>query len=103
MIFLTAKKLHDDLDLWISIGIGDDIVTFKDHRPEYQRYVNKYKHLESEEIPKAVLLDLEDESKKPLLMQKTFWLTLPFNFKFLLYQLRTAAIGSINKATKFIR
>jgi hypothetical protein len=100
MIFLTAKKMHDDLELWIQIGIGDDIVDFKQHRTEYQHIVNKFKNEPKENIPDLVLNRLKVEMKKPYLLQETFWRLLKFNLKFAIYQTRKSISGSINSAIK---
>ena len=83
---LTVKKLYDDLDYWIHIGIGDDIVNLPDHRPEYQHLVKqnlkKYNHeLERELIPGLVLIDLNFELKKPWFMRPTFWVLLWLQIK----------------------
>lgn len=75
MKYLTVKKLHDDLDYWIHIGIGDDIVMIPDHRKEYQHLVKQWKsiNLEPKEIAKLVLIQLDLELKKPWFLRPTFW------------------------------
>ena len=44
---LSVKKLRDDLELWIQLGIDSDIVDMPDLRPEYQHLLAKYKNTES--------------------------------------------------------
>lgn len=38
---LKLWEMHNNLDEWIHIGIGDDIHKAKEQRPEYQYYVRK--------------------------------------------------------------
>lgn len=84
---LTVKKLFDDLDYWIHIGIADDIVSLPYHRPEYQHLVAqaKTKTTEPENIPIVALALLETELKKPWFMQKTFWVLLKITIKQFFY------------------
>lgn len=72
---ITVQKMFDDLDYWIMIGIGDDIVKIPAHRPEYQHLVNKFKvtYSDPDTIAKLVLDELKDELKKPFFLQPTFW------------------------------
>lgn len=73
---LSVQKMHDDLDYWIHIGLGDDIVSIPDHRPEYQHLVKRHKAAELSEIPKLVLADLKLQLTKPWYQQRTFWVLL---------------------------
>lgn len=69
-----VKKIRDELDYWIHIGIADDIVNCRQHRPEYSHIVKKYiGRAEPEDIPGLVLKDLDEELKKPTLLQPTFY------------------------------
>lgn len=79
---MSVKKLHDDLDYWIMIGIGDDIVEIPNQRKEYRLLVQKYRGVvDADLIPKVVLRDLKEELKKPLLLQKTFYWLLWLEFR----------------------
>ncbi len=80
---LTLKKIKDDLDNWIFIGIGDDILLSAEHRPEYWHLVSKLKALkvEAEFIPKVVLILLEMELKRFVLFRPTMWRLLVLNLK----------------------
>ena len=74
----SVKKLRDDLDYWIFIGIGDDIVRFKNQRLEYKHLVDKWIISESLfpcglTIPQAVLCCIENELTKPWYKRPTFW------------------------------
>lgn len=76
------KKLIEDLDYWIYIGTGDDIVKCPSNRPEYQHLV---KHLKSEgiqddEIPREALLILREEIQFPFFLRSTFWHLLKLSF-----------------------
>lgn len=69
-----VKKIRDELDYWIHIGIADDIVNCRQHRPEYAHLVKRYiGRAEPEDIPGLVLEDLDEELKKPTLLQPTFY------------------------------
>jgi hypothetical protein len=74
MIF-SVKKLYEDLEYWIFIGIGDDIIDFKDQRPEYRALVDKWGE------PKLVLVALKEELKLPFYKRPTFWHLLKVNFR----------------------
>lgn len=86
---LTVKKLHDDLDYWIHIGIGDDIVNLPEHRPEYQHLVKqgppegirKDDIYYGQIVAELVLEKLKAELSKPWFLQPTFWHLLPINLK----------------------
>ena len=71
----SVAMLYLELDYWILINIGDDIVKASEHRQEYKLLVNKAKSLniETELIPKAVRAMLRIEAKKPFYKQKTFY------------------------------
>ena len=83
---LSVKKLYDDLDFWIMIGIGDDIILARDQRQEYALLVKRAeKYVESEMVPKYVKTALHIELKKPWYKQPTFywllWLAIKRKFK----------------------
>lgn len=98
----TPKTLHDDLELWIRIGIGDDIVDFPHHRPEFASLVSKHKGAAKELIPDLVLLDLKKEIEKPWPLQKTLWRLLGLNLRLVIYNTRKSINGYIEKAFKRI-
>lgn len=58
-----VQKLYADLNNWVEAGIGDDIVTLKDQRKEYQPYVDKAREQGKQDcdIPQAVLWMLREE------------------------------------------
>jgi hypothetical protein len=68
--------LYDDLDYWIFIGIGDDIVTLKDQRPEYLPLVEKFKG-----NPDVVLIALKQELAQSWYSRPTFWHLVKLNIK----------------------
>lgn len=76
---MSVQKLYDDLDQWITIGIGDDIVTLRHHRKEYEMLVDEAKlRVEddgklSQLIPKYVRASLKIELRKPWYKQQTFY------------------------------
>lgn len=72
---ITVQKMFDDLDYWIMIGIGDDIVNIPAHRQEYQHLVARAKRFSTDKelIPKIVLNNLSNELKRPALFRPTFW------------------------------
>lgn len=74
MTNLSVKKLHDDLDYWIHIGIGDDIVKLPAQRIEYQALVKDRRFLnEPSEVARLVLKDLALELRQPWFLRPTFW------------------------------
>ncbi|WP_413581090.1 hypothetical protein [Bdellovibrio sp. HCB288] len=76
---LSLKKLIDDLDYWIFIGTGDDIVNAPSNRQEYQHLVSlaRERGIESSKIPKFTLKVLQKEARHPSLCSPTkrilFW------------------------------
>lgn len=72
---ISVEKLRDDLDQWIFIKIGDDILNMPDMRPEYQHLVKKLKDLgvKREMIPFLVLEELRAECLYPVILRPTFW------------------------------
>lgn len=72
---ISVKALHDELDHWIKIGIGDDIVNLPSQRPEYQPLVQKYKAAEPdpEKRSRVVLAHLRNELEHPWFLRPTFW------------------------------
>jgi hypothetical protein len=77
------KKLYDDLDYWIFIGIGDDIVKAKEQRPEYKPLVliAKNRGIDSSKIPRVVKYLLHIEKGKFILFSKIAWLVLTLKVK----------------------
>lgn len=74
----SVKKLKEDLEYWIFIGIGEDIIELKHQRLEYKPLVEKYaKH---EDCVAKVLWHLEGETRKPWYKQKMFWYLVKLNF-----------------------
>ena len=80
MIF-SVKKLRDDLDYWIFIHIGNDIVDFRYQRLEYYHLVAKAEQNGVEDIPKWVLKQLDHELKLNWFNRPTFWHLVKLNFK----------------------
>lgn len=71
---ITVKQMYDDLDYWIHIGIGDDIIKLPNHRPEYQHLVRKFWSAEDPLIIQAAVLEsLKRELQKPWFMRPTFY------------------------------
>ena len=77
----SVQKLHDDLDYWIHIGMGDDIVDLKTQRIEYQTLVEQSKTTQNDDIPTMVLLLLKNELKLPWYKRPTFWQLLKLALK----------------------
>lgn len=77
------KKLYDDLDYWIYIGIGDDIVKARDQRPEYKSLVliAENRGIDKSKIPRVVKYLLHIEKGKVLLLSKYAWLLLTLKVK----------------------
>ena len=77
------KKLYDDLDYWIYIGIGDDIVKARDQRPEYKSLVliAENRGIDKDKIPRVVKYLLHIEKGKVLLLSKYAWLLLTLKVK----------------------
>lgn len=70
---LTVQKMHDDLDYWIHLGIGDDIVKAPQARPEYQHLVRRAAEAEisKESTPDFVRYLLRNELKRPAVLRST--------------------------------
>ena len=68
----SVKKLYEDLEYWIFIGIGSDIVDLKYQRPEYSHLVEKFKNY-PDETPKLALGVLREELKRPWYKRPSFW------------------------------
>ena len=79
-------KLIYELEYWIQIGTGDDIVNCPDNRPEYSHLVAKLieQKVPKEKIPAKALLILKEESSLPFWKSPTFWHLLKFSIKKLL-------------------
>lgn len=72
---MSIWKLIYDLEYWLHIGTGDDIVRSPDNRPEFQHLVKHYRalHVEDEKIPAKVLVHLKKEAQLPFYRSETFW------------------------------
>lgn len=72
---ISMKKMRDDLDYWIHIGIGDDIIYAPKSRSEYQHLVKPLidQKISKEAIPAIVLEALDREMKLPFWRRPTFW------------------------------
>lgn len=72
---MSIWKLIYELEYWIMIGTGDDIVSCPDNRPEYQHLVSRFKaeNVPTEKIPAKVLVHLIEEANLPVLKRPTFW------------------------------
>lgn len=68
-------KLIYELEYWIMIGTGEDIVNCPDNRPEYQHLVTRFKDQKviPAKIPERVLLQLKKEADLPFWKRPTFW------------------------------
>lgn len=75
---ISLKKMRDDLDYWIHIGIGDDIVYAPRAREEYQHLVAPLlgQKVPVENIAPIVLEALDREMKLPIWKQPTLWILL---------------------------
>lgn len=72
----SVKKLYDDLQYWIFIGIGDDIVDMPTNRIEYQHLVIRAiwdRKNSNIATPNLVLQYLKEETLEPWYKQRTFW------------------------------
>lgn len=80
---MSIWKLIYELEYWIQIGTGDDIVNCPDNRPEYQHLVSEFKtqKVPSDKIPGKVLLALKDESKLSVWKSPTFWALVKLTLK----------------------
>ena len=78
-------RLIYELEYWITIGIGDDILN-AEQRPEYSALVEKCKKdcIPPEKIPSKVFLLLKEEAKLPFYKSPTFWRLIGLWFKKLL-------------------
>lgn len=80
----SVQKLYDNLDYWIFIGIGQDIVDFKSQRPEYAPLVDLYQ--KEENIPMSVLFHLRDELNYPWYLRPSFWRLVKINLRRLFWK-----------------
>lgn len=77
---LYAKTLlwvmHTDLEEWISFGVGDDIVRAKEHRPEFQFYVNLMQkdNARKNSIPRNTIIEMRKDLKDGLCRPVYFWI-----------------------------
>mgnify|MGYP003346094280 CR=1 FL=1 len=80
---LSVKNLADNLEYWIFIGIGSDLIEFKSQRLEYSHYVDKAisDGIEENDVPLCVLIRLRDELKKPFFLRPTFYRLLNLQIK----------------------
>jgi hypothetical protein len=70
---LSVKKLRDELEYWIFINIGQDIVDLKSQRQEYAHLVDQAQREKVEDVPNRVLELLDLELKRPWWKRRTFW------------------------------
>lgn len=72
---ISIWKMIYDLEYWIHIQTGDDIVRCPDNRGEYQHLVQKFRaqKMEDEKIPANVLVALKAEAELPFWKRPTFW------------------------------
>ena len=70
---LTVQSMHDDLDYWIHLGIGDDIIKLPEQRIEYQHLVKKFGTMRDNEICDAVLFSLRQELLRPNFLRPTYY------------------------------
>ena len=75
----SITKLKDNLEEWIRIGIGDDIVDMPKQREEYQPFVIKVKYCTyndniptNETVPTGVLFLLNHELSLPWYRRKLY-------------------------------
>jgi hypothetical protein len=72
--------MHDDLEYWIHIGIGDDIIKMPEQRPEYQHLIVRNCNIHDDLNVSRALSRLSLELKRPVFLQPTFyrilWLTI---------------------------
>jgi len=68
-------KLIYDLEYWIQIGTGDDIVKCPGNRAEYQHAVKflKARNTPPERIPNDVVVFLKRDARLPWIKRKTTW------------------------------
>lgn len=75
---ISIWQMIYELEFWISIGTGDDIVRCPDQRKEYQHIVQMLKDqkVQDEFIPGRVVAHLKAEARLPFYKRKTFWVLL---------------------------
>lgn len=72
---MSIWKMIYDLEYWIQIGIGDDIVRSAQSRPEFLPIVNQCRAegIKVESIPAEVVVRLKREANLVWFKQPTFW------------------------------
>jgi hypothetical protein len=72
---ISIWKMIYDLEYWLHIGTGNDIVRSPDNRKEYQHLVEHYRKLkvEDEKIPAKVIVHLKKEAEIVWFKRRTFW------------------------------
>lgn len=80
---ISIWKLIYELEYWIMIGTGNDIVDSPDNRPEYQHLVSEFKaqKVAPEKIPGKVLIALKKEAEIPFYFRPTFWRLVKLSIK----------------------
>lgn len=80
---MSIWKMIYDLEYWIHIGIGDDIVNSPDSRQEFKHLVEfeKARNTKPEKIPGQVLLRLKSEAEVIWFKRKTFWVLFGLSIK----------------------
>ena len=76
-------RLIYDLEFWIMIGTGNDIVICKSQRPEYSHIVDELlsQKVDPDFIPSRVVARLKEETKLPFYKSRTFWRLILLNLK----------------------
>lgn len=77
----SIKKLRDDLEYWIFIHIGNDIVELKSQRLEYKHLVEEAQKNQIFDIPNFVLESLDRELLLPWFKRRTFWHLVKLNIR----------------------
>lgn len=72
---ISIWKLIYELEYWIMIGTGEDIVNCPDNRKEYAHYVAEFRSqkVQPDKIPGKTLIALKKEADLPFYRRRTFW------------------------------
>lgn len=72
---LSIWKLIYDLEYWIYIGTGYDVVQCKDNRPEYKLLVERLvnQKVELDQVPGKVLIELKKQANIAFYKRPMFW------------------------------
>jgi len=69
----STQKMYNDLDEWIHIGVGYDIVELRDQRKEYAPLVKIAIEERTEDIPRHCLRQLKYQLTVPFYKRPIFW------------------------------